>query len=115
MISRCLVFRDAKPRGPRPAAVRRTVDPIREVNRPGACADPVAGLSTQAATGIRRSGLVLAFSLLITVWIATGTLVGALLSVLGMAVIAAFIPYYGLPIRGEIAGATPRRHAGDQA
>ena len=27
--------------------------------------------------------------------------------VLGMAVIAAFIPYYGLPIRGEIAGATP--------
>jgi hypothetical protein len=36
------------------------------VNRPGACADPVAGLSTQAATGIRRSGSVLAFSLLIT-------------------------------------------------
>jgi hypothetical protein len=35
------------------------------VNRPGACADPVAGLSTQAATGIRRSGSVLAFSLLI--------------------------------------------------
>ena len=49
------------------------------------------------------------------VWIATGTLLGALLPVLGMAVIAAFIPYYWLPIRGEIAGATPRRHAGGQA
>jgi hypothetical protein len=32
-----------------------------------------------------------------------------------MAVIAAFIPYYWLPIRGWIAGATPRRHAGGQA
>jgi uncharacterized membrane protein len=41
------------------------------------------------------------------VWIATGTLLGALLPVLGMAVIAAFIPYYWLPIRGEIAGVTP--------
>jgi uncharacterized membrane protein len=39
--------------------------------------------------------------------IATGTLLGALLPVLGMAVIAAFIPYYWLPIRGEIAGVTP--------
>jgi uncharacterized membrane protein len=43
------------------------------------------------------------------VWIATGTLLGALLPVLGMAVIAAFIPYYWLPIRGEIASAKPRR------
>jgi len=43
------------------------------------------------------------------VWIATGTLLGALLPVLGMAVIAAFIPYYWLPIRGEIARAKPRR------
>ena len=41
------------------------------------------------------------------VWIATGTLLGALLPVLGMAVIAAFIPYYWLPIHGVIAGATP--------
>ena len=49
------------------------------------------------------------------VWIATGTLLGALLPVLGMAVIAAFIPFYWLPIRGEIAGATTRRHAGGQA
>lgn len=37
------------------------------------------------------------------VWIATGTLLGILLPALGVAVIAAFIPYYWLPIRGEIA------------
>ena len=36
-------------------------------------------------------------------WIATGTLLGALIPALGVAVIAAFIPYYWLPIRGEIA------------
>jgi uncharacterized membrane protein len=36
-------------------------------------------------------------------WIAVGTLVGAWLPILGIAVIAAFIPYYWLPIRGEIA------------
>lgn len=35
------------------------------------------------------------------VWIAIGTLLGALLPALGIAVIAAFIPYYWLPIRGE--------------
>jgi uncharacterized membrane protein len=46
------------------------------------------------------------------VWIATGTLLGALVPVLGMAVIAAFIPYYWLPIRGEIARAKPRRDRG---
>jgi uncharacterized membrane protein len=45
-------------------------------------------------------------------WIATGTLLGALLPVLGMVVIAAFIPYYWLPIRGEIASAKPRRRSG---
>jgi uncharacterized membrane protein len=43
-------------------------------------------------------------------WIATGTLLGALLPVLGMAVIAAFIPYYWLPIPGEIARGKPRDH-----
>ena len=42
-------------------------------------------------------------------WLATGTLLGGLLPVLGMAVIAAFIPFYWLPIRGEIASAKPRR------
>jgi uncharacterized membrane protein len=48
-------------------------------------------------------------------WIATGTLLGALLPVLGMAVIAAFIPYYWLPIRGETASAKPRRQGRGQA
>jgi uncharacterized membrane protein len=48
-------------------------------------------------------------------WIATGTLLGALLPVLGIAVIAPFIPYYWLPIRGEIAGAKPRRDGGGRA
>jgi hypothetical protein len=48
-------------------------------------------------------------------WIATGTLLGALLPVLGIAVIAAFIPYYWLPIRGEIASAKPRRDRRGQA
>jgi uncharacterized membrane protein len=38
-------------------------------------------------------------------WIATGTLLGALLPPLGIAVIAAFIPYYWSPIAGEL----PRR------
>jgi TMEM175 potassium channel family protein len=48
-------------------------------------------------------------------WIGTGTLLGALLPVLGTAVIAAFIPYYWLPIRGEIASAKPRRDDGGRA
>jgi uncharacterized membrane protein len=42
-------------------------------------------------------------------WLGTGTLLGALVPVLGMAVIAAFIPFYWLPIRGEVAAAKPRR------
>jgi uncharacterized membrane protein len=49
------------------------------------------------------------------VWIATGTLLGALLPGLGMAVIATFIPYYWLPIRGEIASAKRRRDSRRQA
>jgi uncharacterized membrane protein len=48
-------------------------------------------------------------------WIATGTLLGSLLPVLGMTVIAAFIPYYWLPIRGEIARAKPHRDGRGQA
>jgi len=35
-------------------------------------------------------------------WLGTGTLLGALLPVLGVAVIAAFILYYWLPISGEL-------------
>ncbi len=45
-------------------------------------------------------------------WIGTGTLLGALVPVLGMAVIAAFVAYYWLPIRGEIVRVKPRRHGG---
>ena len=47
-------------------------------------------------------------------WIAAGTLLGVLLPVLGIAVIAAFIPYSWLPIRGEIASPKPRRGRGGQ-
>ena len=41
-------------------------------------------------------------------WIAVGTLLGAVLPALGVAVIAAFIPFYWLPISGEITRARPR-------
>ena len=37
-------------------------------------------------------------------WLATGALLGALLPVLGVAVIAAFNAFYWLPIRGESPG-----------
>jgi uncharacterized membrane protein len=43
------------------------------------------------------------------VWIATGTLLGLLLPPLGVAVIAAFIPYYWLHSAGEITKVQPRR------
>jgi hypothetical protein len=46
------------------------------------------------------------------VWLGTGTVLGALLPVLGMAVIAAFIPFYWRPIPGEIARA--KREGRDQ-
>ncbi|MFC0033968.1 TMEM175 family protein [Micromonospora chaiyaphumensis] len=42
-------------------------------------------------------------------WIAAGTLLGVLVPALGVAVIAAFIPFYWLPIRGETDRARPRR------
>ncbi|MEV0185210.1 TMEM175 family protein [Streptomyces sp. NPDC050625] len=48
------------------------------------------------------------------VWLGTGTLLGALLPVLGVAVISAFILYYWLPIAGEIAKARRRRDRRDQ-
>ena len=52
-------------------------------------------LDSAGATAIgRRFQLALA-------WLATGALLGALLPVLGVAVIAAFNVYYWLPIRGE--------------
>ena len=39
------------------------------------------------------------------IWIATGTALGAFMPAIGVAVIAAFIPFYWLPISSEI----PRR------
>ncbi len=55
-------------------------------------------LGTAGATAIgRRFQLALA-------WLATGALLGALLPVLGVAVIAAFNAFYWLPIRGESPG-----------
>jgi hypothetical protein len=46
------------------------------------------------------------------VWIAIGTLLGIWYPVVGMAVIAAFIPFYWLPIAGEIAKVRRRRRRG---
>ncbi|MCW3816308.1 TMEM175 family protein [Micromonospora sp. DR5-3] len=62
-------------------------------------------VTTLDAAGARAIGR--RFRLALT-WIATGTLLGALLPALGVAVIAAFIPFYWLPIRGEIARARQR-------
>ncbi|MFI6262090.1 TMEM175 family protein [Micromonospora sp. NPDC051006] len=41
-------------------------------------------------------------------WIGAGTVLGGLVPLLGVAVIAAFVPYYWLPIRGETAGRRDR-------
>ncbi|WP_330342198.1 TMEM175 family protein [Streptomyces sp. NBC_00557] len=46
------------------------------------------------------------------IWLAAGTLLGTLLPLLGVAVIAAFILYYWLPIAGEITEARRRHHRG---
>ena len=69
---------------------------------PGRCAADTASdrllsetLDSPGATAIgRRFQLALA-------WLATDALLGALLPVLGVAVIAAFNAFYWLPIRGE--------------
>jgi uncharacterized membrane protein len=61
-------------------------------------------LDSAAATAIsRRFQLALA-------WLATGAVLGALLPILGVAVIAAFNAFYWLPIRGESPG-DPREPA----
>ncbi|MFE7015273.1 TMEM175 family protein [Streptomyces sp. NPDC057651] len=52
---------------------------------------------------------------LAVVWLGVGILLGALLPVLGVAVISAFILYYWLPIAGEIARARRRRDGGGRA
>jgi TMEM175 potassium channel family protein len=52
------------------------------------------------AAGVRAVGRRFQLAL---VWIATGAVLGALVPILGIVVIAAFIPFYWLPISGEIA------------
>jgi hypothetical protein len=47
------------------------------------------------------------------VWIAVGTALGAVVPALGVVVITLFIPYYWLPIAGEIAKAKRRRRNRD--
>ncbi|MGH3673222.1 MAG: hypothetical protein ACRDSH_21785, partial [Pseudonocardiaceae bacterium] len=69
-------------------------------------------VTTIDSAGVRAIGRRFRLAL---AWIATGALLGALLPALGVAVIAAFIPYYWLPIRGEIARAKRRREGGSQA
>ncbi|MEV1334004.1 TMEM175 family protein [Micromonospora costi] len=61
-------------------------------------------VSTIDPAGVRAIGR--RFRLALT-WIATGTVLGALLPALGVVVIAAFIPYYWLPVRGENARRRP--------
>jgi hypothetical protein len=61
----------------------------------GACEELSEALDAAGATAIgRRFQLALA-------WLTTGALLGALLLVLGVAVIAAFNAFYWPPIRGE--------------
>jgi uncharacterized membrane protein len=67
-------------------------------------------VTTIDAAGVQAIGRRFRLAL---VWIAVGTLLGALLPALGVAVIAAFIPFYWLPIRGEIA--KPRRDGSGRA
>jgi uncharacterized membrane protein len=63
-------------------------------------------LDPAGATAIgRRFQLALA-------WLATGTVLGALLPVLGVAVIAAFNAAYWLPIRGENPAGEPQKTSG---
>jgi uncharacterized membrane protein len=58
------------------------------------------------AAGVRAIGGRFQLAL---VWIGTATLLGALVPLLGVAVVVAFIPYYWLPIAGEMARAKRRR------
>ncbi|MFJ9821912.1 TMEM175 family protein [Streptomyces sp. NPDC101151] len=63
--------------------------------------------STSVAAISRRFRLAL-------VWLATGTVLGALLPALGVAVFTAFILYYWFPIAGEIRAAKCRHDRGNQ-
>jgi uncharacterized membrane protein len=61
--------------------------------------------STIDAAGVRA---IARRFLLALAWIGVGTLLGALLPVLGVIVIAAFVVFYWLPISGEIGRARPQ-------
>jgi len=69
-------------------------------------------VTTIDSAGVRAIGRRFRLAL---AWIATGTLLGALFPALGVAVIAAFIPFYWLPIPGEIARVKRRHDRGSQA
>jgi uncharacterized membrane protein len=68
--------------------------------------------ATIDAAGVRAIGRRFRLAL---IWIAVGTLLGAVLPALGVAAIAAFIVFYWLPIPGEIPRAKRRRRWGRQA
>ena len=66
---------------------------------PSAAAEQALDSAGATAIGIRFQ-----FAL---AWLATGAVLGALLPVLGVAVIAAFNAFYWVPIRGESPGPEP--------
>jgi len=74
-----------------------------------ACRDRRLVVPTIDSAGVKAIGGRFRLAL---AWIATGTALGALLPALGVAVIAAFIPYYWLPIRGETRKLTDRHGGG---
>ncbi|MGW4772926.1 hypothetical protein ACWEO2_33430 [Nocardia sp. NPDC004278] len=85
------------------------------------CADRLDSLRRRARSCARRNHRLLAATIdpvgaraiawrfrLALAWIATGIVLGVVLPILGLAVIAAFIPFYWLPISGETARAKRR-------
>ena len=69
-------------------------------------------VTTIDSAGVRAIGRRFRLAL---AWIATATPLGALLPALGVAVIAAFSPFYWLPIPGEITRVKRRHDRGSQA
>jgi uncharacterized membrane protein len=68
-------------------------------------------LLTDAIDSVGVTAIAQRFQLALA-WIATGIVLGAVVPALGVAVIAAFIPFYWLPIQGEIARVKRRRDRG---
>jgi hypothetical protein len=67
--------------------------------------------STIADAGVRAIGRRFLLGL---AWIGAGTLLGAVIPLLGAAVFVAFIIFFWLPISGEIGAARPARVAADE-